>query len=174
MDTLIAMGATVAYAYSTVALLGFVFGSWSVKPDLYFTEGTGLLALISLGHWLEARARHSAGSAIRELLDLAPSTALLVGRAGEGAAEDCGLRISDCGMSTKPTATATAAPGRRGSLASSPIRNPQSAIRNRGFGAARGPSRPAPAGDRVLVRPGDRVPTTAWSSTAAAASTSRC
>jgi Cu+-exporting ATPase len=39
-------------------------------------EASGLLALISLGHWLEARARQSAGSAIRELLNLAPSIAL--------------------------------------------------------------------------------------------------
>jgi P-type Cu+ transporter len=38
-------------------------------------ESTGLLALISLGHWLEARARQSAGSAIRELLQLTPPAA---------------------------------------------------------------------------------------------------
>ena len=39
-------------------------------------ESTGLLALISLGHWLEARARDSAGHAIRELMELSPPTAL--------------------------------------------------------------------------------------------------
>src|SRR5205823_8423609 len=44
-------------------------------PPLYFTESTGLLALISLGHWLEARARASAGSAIHELMNFAPATA---------------------------------------------------------------------------------------------------
>jgi Cu+-exporting ATPase len=75
MDTLIAMGATVAYGYSVVALLGYAAGAWSTKPVLYFNEGTGLLALISIGHWLEARARHAAGSAIRELLDLTPAAA---------------------------------------------------------------------------------------------------
>lgn len=75
MDTLIAMGATVAWGYSAVALLGYLAGWWSILPDLYFMESTGLLALISLGHWLEARARQSAGSAIRELLELAPATA---------------------------------------------------------------------------------------------------
>ena len=47
-------------------------GLWRDLPDLYFMESTGLLALISLGHWLEARARESAGSAIHELLELAP------------------------------------------------------------------------------------------------------
>ena len=76
MDTLIAMGATVAYVYSLVALGGFLAGWWAMLPDLYFMEATGLLALISLGHWLEARARDKAGSAIRELLNLAPPTAL--------------------------------------------------------------------------------------------------
>jgi Cu+-exporting ATPase len=78
MDTLIAMGASVAYAYSLIYFLGGLLGWWTppTGDQLYFMESTGLLALISLGHWLEARARQTAGSAIRELLDLAPATAL--------------------------------------------------------------------------------------------------
>jgi Cu+-exporting ATPase len=76
MDTLIAMGASVAYGYSLGALLGYLLGGWQTLPHLYFMESAGLLALISLGHWLESRARQSAGSAIRELLQLAPATAL--------------------------------------------------------------------------------------------------
>ncbi|HEY7089173.1 MAG TPA: heavy metal translocating P-type ATPase [Tepidisphaeraceae bacterium] len=75
MDTLIALGATVAWGYSLVALIGYLLGWWHTLPALYFMESTGLLALISIGHWLEARARQSAGSAIRELLELAPATA---------------------------------------------------------------------------------------------------
>src|SRR5439155_7335506 len=78
MDTLIAMGATVAYVYSLVAFAGYLAGAWRL-PELYFMESAGLLALISLGHWLEARARDAAGSAIRELLNLAPATALRLG-----------------------------------------------------------------------------------------------
>ena len=78
MDTLIAMGATVAWLYSAVAFGGHLAGWWRVLPALYFTEASALLALISLGHWLEARARLRAGAAIRELLNLAPATALLV------------------------------------------------------------------------------------------------
>ncbi len=78
MDTLISMGATVAYGYSLVALLGYIGGYWSVLPHLYFTEGTALLALISIGHWLEARARSHAGSAIRDLMHLTPSTAIRI------------------------------------------------------------------------------------------------
>jgi len=79
MDTLIAMGATVAYVYSIIALVGHLIAHWPLA-DLYFMEATGLLALVSLGHWLEARARESAGSAIRELLNLAPATAIRDGR----------------------------------------------------------------------------------------------
>jgi P-type Cu+ transporter len=76
MDTLIAMGATVAYGYSLVALVGNLLGWWRTLPTLYFLEAAGLLALVSLGHYLEARARDQAGSAIRELLNLAPPVAL--------------------------------------------------------------------------------------------------
>ncbi|MEM8874203.1 MAG: heavy metal translocating P-type ATPase [Planctomycetota bacterium] len=68
MDVLIAMGASVAYGYS-------VIGLFVDTPHLYFTEAAGLLALISLGHWLEARARLKAGDAIRELLQLTPDIA---------------------------------------------------------------------------------------------------
>jgi len=85
MDTLIAMGATVAYAYSLGALGGYLSGLWRELPNLYFMEAAGLLALISFGHWLEARARDKAGSAIHDLLDLAPPTALRLDDSGNAA-----------------------------------------------------------------------------------------
>src|SRR5256885_5089396 len=59
MDTLIAMGASVAYLYSLIAFLGYLAHQWNL-PTLYFNESAGLLTLISLGHWLEARARDRA------------------------------------------------------------------------------------------------------------------
>ncbi len=87
MDVLIAMGASVAYLYSVVFMAGGLFGWWTppTAGQLFFMEGTGLLALISLGHWLEARARQSAGSAIRELLDLTPATAMRLRTTGGNA-----------------------------------------------------------------------------------------
>jgi P-type Cu+ transporter len=77
MDTLIAIGASVAYFYSLVYFLGGLFRLWATPmgDELYFMESSALLALISLGHWLEANARRSAGTAIRELLSLTPETA---------------------------------------------------------------------------------------------------
>lgn len=75
MDTLISLGASVAYGYSLVSLIGAIAGAWTLPEHLYFVEATALLALISVGHWLETRARDRAGAAIRQLLELAPETA---------------------------------------------------------------------------------------------------
>ena len=101
MDTLIAMGATVAYIYSLAALLGNLSRGWPLA-DLYFMESTGLLALISLGHWLEARARDSAGSAIRELLNLAPATAIRICGVGASPTQS-GLEPEDRGRGAHAT-----------------------------------------------------------------------
>lgn len=74
MDTLISIGATTAWVFSVLVVLGQGRG-WLEGQPTYFAEMAALLGLISLGHWLEARASASAGSAIRELLDLQPEVA---------------------------------------------------------------------------------------------------
>src|SRR6202044_189503 len=51
-------------------------GIWPAPPAYYFMESSGLLALLSLGPGLEPKARRSAGSAISQLMTLAPTTAL--------------------------------------------------------------------------------------------------
>ena len=158
MDVLIAMGATVAYGYSGVALAGFLVGWWRTLPDLYFMESAGLLALISLGHWLEDRARTAAGSAIRELMNLAPAVALrlpapspLVGEGrGEGEARD---------LASGPDSQIDSRVGSRTNAASTAAPPPHPNPLPRG---ERGPEEVPVAdlrvGDLVLVRPGDRVP----------------
>ena len=42
---------------------------------MYFMEAAALLAIISIGHWLEATSSAKAGSAIRELLKMQPDVA---------------------------------------------------------------------------------------------------
>ncbi len=69
MDTLIALGATTAYIYSAIIFFG------GLELTAYFAEAAGLLGIVSLGHWFEARASARAGSAVRELLKLQPETA---------------------------------------------------------------------------------------------------
>jgi Cu+-exporting ATPase len=74
MDTLIAIGATTAYVYSAIVLFAQLAGRMA-HEHMYFPEAAALLGLISLGHWLEARATARAGSAVRELLELQPEEA---------------------------------------------------------------------------------------------------
>lgn len=110
MDTLIALGATTAFAWSVVVLLmqrlAVDPGPWLARP-FYFAEAAALLGIISIGHWIEAAATARAGAAVRELLELQPDEAELVEPDG---------------------------------------------------GVRRMPSAALESGDRVLVRPGGRIP----------------
>lgn len=69
MNTLIALGAGVAWGYSlSLLLLG------SPEP-LYFETAGMIVTLILLGRFLEAKAKGRAGEAIRALMNLQPQTA---------------------------------------------------------------------------------------------------
>lgn len=70
MDTLVSMGSIAAYVFSLVELIRASTGTH--HATLYFTEVAGLLAFISLGHWIEARTTAAAGGALRALLRLQP------------------------------------------------------------------------------------------------------
>ncbi len=99
MDTLIAMGSSVAWLYSTLSLfLG--------AEHYYFDASAMILSLIALGKWLEARAKGKAGAAIRSLLNLQPALARV----------ECNGKIEEI------------------------------------------PASQVQKGDRVLVRPGERIP----------------
>jgi len=69
MDTLISIGASTAFVYSTIVLL------MRIDQPMYFAEASGLLGIVSLGHWFEANASSKAGSAVRDLLRMQPETA---------------------------------------------------------------------------------------------------
>lgn len=83
MFTLIGLGVSVAWTYSTVALL-----FPSIFPpimqmegglvDVYFEAAAVITALVLLGQVLELRARSQTSSAIKMLLGLAPNTARIV------------------------------------------------------------------------------------------------
>jgi Cu+-exporting ATPase len=75
MDVLVALGTSAAFIYS----LGVVFGT--VSGHLYFEASATVITLVLLGKWLEARARHGASAALRELMSLRPQTAQVL-RAG--------------------------------------------------------------------------------------------
>lgn len=69
MDTLVALGSSTAFAYSTWALFT------SQGSHVYFMEAAAIITLISIGHWIEARVNVKASEALQSLLQLAPATA---------------------------------------------------------------------------------------------------
>ena len=78
MDTLIAMGSSVAYVYSVIVLIGLIFGIAGMGEMVYFETSAVILTLITLGKLLEARAKGQTSEAIKKLMGLAPRTALLL------------------------------------------------------------------------------------------------
>ena len=72
MDTLVAMGTTAAYIYSTaVTFLHSYFGHVMV----YFEASAMIILLILVGKYLEMFAKRGTSEALRKLMDLQPRTA---------------------------------------------------------------------------------------------------
>lgn len=86
MDTLVALGATAAFGYSTYALFamtaaqvaGDFSGVMKYMMDFYFESAAMILTLITVGKMLEARAKGRTTDALKGLMKLAPKTATLL------------------------------------------------------------------------------------------------
>ena len=72
MDVLVVMGTTAAYVYSWYLLLAL---GPAADGELYFEASAVIITLVLLGKYLESRAKRATTSAIRQLMDLRPSTA---------------------------------------------------------------------------------------------------
>lgn len=85
MDSLIAIGSGAAFIYGLYAVFGLAYAFGHQQPELiplfadalYFESAAMILALITLGKFLEARAKSRTSDAISKLLDLSPKTALV-------------------------------------------------------------------------------------------------
>lgn len=89
MDTLIAVGTLAAFTFSTYQLLTGVM-------ELYFEAAVVIVFFITLGRWLEARAKSRAGAALRALLELGAKEARLVDAdGGERMVPVESLRVGD-------------------------------------------------------------------------------
>ena len=85
MDTLVALGSTAAFGYSTYAL--FAMTDAQVKGDMemvmhymhefYFESAAMILTLITVGKMLEARSKGKTTDALKGLMKLAPKTAVV-------------------------------------------------------------------------------------------------
>jgi Cu+-exporting ATPase len=69
MDTLVSLGSSTAFFYSAYALFS------GATDHVYFMEAAAIITLISVGHWMEARASVHAEAALRALFHLAPPKA---------------------------------------------------------------------------------------------------
>ncbi|MEQ8577980.1 MAG: heavy metal translocating P-type ATPase [Balneola sp.] len=83
MFTLIGIGAGIAWLFSVFALIFPEFFPEQFKTDagtvhLYFESATVILTLVLLGQVLEARAHSQTNNAVKELMKLAPNTAIRV------------------------------------------------------------------------------------------------
>jgi P-type Cu+ transporter len=76
MNTLVALGTLVAYGYSTFATLWPATAQrWGLPLHVYFETSIIIIALVTMGRWMEGRAKKQTASAIKALVGLAPKTA---------------------------------------------------------------------------------------------------
>jgi Cu+-exporting ATPase len=132
MDTLVALGSTTAFGYSAWAFLAGAGG------HLYFMEAAAIISLISAGHWIEARVSNQAGGALKSLLNLAPQMArkIVISRGSRRKeAQTQPVNLQDFKFESSQSLLT--------STATEEIELPVSELK---------------IGDRIVLKPGDRVP----------------
>ncbi len=85
MDSLVAIGSSVSFAYGLYGLLRMAYGYGimdhmlihSSMDMLYFESAATIVTLVSLGKYLEARSKTKTGDALASLVKLAPKTAMV-------------------------------------------------------------------------------------------------
>ena len=87
MDTLIAIGSGASFVYSlyTMFRMSAALGAGNLHAahalqmnDLYLESAGMILALVTVGKYLETRSKGKTGAAIEHLIDLAPKTATVI------------------------------------------------------------------------------------------------
>ena len=86
MDTLVALGATAAFVYSTYALFAMtdsqvkndMNGVMTYMMDFYYESAAMILTLITVGKMLEAHSKGKTTSALKGLMNLSPKTAVIL------------------------------------------------------------------------------------------------
>lgn len=86
MDTLVAVGsgASLVYSIAAVFVIGYGLGHGNMdlaatySHHLYFESASMILTLVTVGKYLESRAKGKTNSAIKDLISLAPETAIVL------------------------------------------------------------------------------------------------
>ena len=139
MDVLVVLGTSAAFFFSVFAMLVALFCAPHTRPSTVFDTSTMLITFITLGRWLENRAKSQTSRALSRLMSLAPSMATIYEDpiAAEKAAEDPTL-IEDISTKDEKDQTAT--------------------TQQAASGHKLIPTELIQVGDIIVLRPGDKVP----------------
>ncbi|PGH11626.1 hypothetical protein AJ79_04766 [Helicocarpus griseus UAMH5409] len=136
MDVLVVLGTSAAFFFSILAMLVSILFKPHSRPKTVFETSTMLITFITLGRWLENRAKGQTSRALSRLMSLAPSMATIY--------ED-------------PIAAEKLAEG-WGSVEPSSAENDKSPSATVSTGQRTIPTELIQVGDIVCLRPGDKVP----------------
>ena len=98
MDTLVSIGVTAAWVYSTVELIlnpTMTLTAGSHDHSLYYETAGVVTTFLLLGRYLEARAKNRAGKALRSLLNLAAAKATVLRDGQEVTIDAAELAVGD-------------------------------------------------------------------------------
>lgn len=134
MDVLVTLGTSAAFFFSVFSMVIAIVGGHKKRPSTVFDTSTMLITFITLGRWLESRAKGQTSRALSQLMSLAPSMATIYEDtiAAEKAAEEWNSSAN------KDDASEV---------------SQQGAIGHRVI-----PTELIEVGDVLLLRPGDKVP----------------
>jgi Cu+-exporting ATPase len=79
MNTLVALGTTVAYAYSlTATFFPGLFAVGGAAAHVYYDTSAAIIVLVLLGRYFETRAKGKTSDAVKKLIGLQPKTARVI------------------------------------------------------------------------------------------------
>ncbi len=77
MDTLVAIGTGSAFLYSIFATVMIYLGNFAFAQSLYFESAAVVITLVMLGKYMEAASKGKTSEAIKKLMQLKPTTAMI-------------------------------------------------------------------------------------------------
>ncbi|KAF8865435.1 putative copper-transporting ATPase 2 [Acephala macrosclerotiorum] len=137
MDVLVVLGTSAAFFFSIAAMAVSILMPPHTRPSTIFDTSSMLITFITLGRFLENRAKGQTSKALSRLMSLAPSMATIYADpiAAEKAAEGWELAI---GSGNEPKSES----GQEGNAAEEKVI----------------PTELIQVGDIVILRPGDKIP----------------
>ena len=138
MDVLVVLGTSAAFFFSVGAMIVSLLIPPHSRPSTVFDTSTMLITFITLGRWLENRAKGETSKALSELMSLAPSMATIY--IDSAAAQRAAEEFDDRSLLYE----------KKAEHGESPTKN--------AFAEKIVPTELIEVGDVVILRPGDKVP----------------